>query len=90
MAKKRLDNFAKEQQNGINLQSRKKITHLYLTSNSKSCTKSMLGYAMRAQKQLSTPIPGVQNLYEVIVEKPVRKQIANFGLGYHYIKQELL
>lgn len=90
LAKKRLDNFAKEQQNGINLQSRKKITHLYLTSNSKSCTKSMLGYAMRAQKQLSTPIPGVQNLYEVIVEKPVRKQIANFGLGYHYIKQELL
>jgi retron-type reverse transcriptase len=89
LAKKRLDNFAKEQQNGINLQSRKKITHLYLTSNSKSCTKNMLGYAIRAQKQLSVPIPGVQTLYEVVVEKPIRKQIATFGLDYHYIKQEL-
>lgn len=49
----------------------------------------MLGYAIRAQKQLSVPIPGVQTLYEVVVEKPIRKQIATFGLDYHYIKQEL-
>lgn len=87
LAKKRLANLIKQKNNGINLQFRKRIAHLYLSSNIKHDTRTMLGYACRAQDQLSAPISGISGLYEVVVEKQVRKQIFDFGLNFHEIRE---